>query len=103
MKKIFISQPMRGKSPGEIEHERSLAVEAALELLGVEEVEVIDSYFEGKNNMPKGPLKCLGHSLIMLADADVAVFAPRWNEARGCIIEHEAALAYGISVLELEG
>lgn len=103
MKKIFISQPMRGKFPGEIEHERSLAVEAAKKLLGVDDVDVIDSYFEGKNNMPKGPLKCLGHSLIMLADADVAVFTPRWNEARGCIIEHEAALAYGIRVLELEG
>lgn len=100
MKKIFISQPMRGKSAGEIKHERSLAVEKAKQLLGVDDVEVIDSYFEG---MPKDPLKCLGHSLIMLADADVAVFAPRWNEARGCLIEHEAALAYGIRVLELEG
>lgn len=103
MKKIFISQPMRDKSAGEIEHERCLAVERAKQLLDVDDVEVIDSYFKGGPSRPECPLRCLGHSLIMLADADVAVFASRWHEARGCLIEHEAALAYGIRVLELEG
>ena len=58
-------------------------------------VEVIDSFFQGA---PVGvkPLWFLGKSLELLADADVAYFAPGWNDARGCIIEHDCAIAYGI-------
>lgn len=108
MKKIFISQPMRGKSEHQIKADRAVAVSEAAEYLK-EEVEVIDSYFseeytralklkESKNV----PLKHLALSLSLLADADMAVFAPGWNEARGCLIEHEAALAYGIKTLELD-
>ena len=46
MKRLFISQPMRGKSDGEILAERSNAIQAAKEALG-EEVEVIESFFQG--------------------------------------------------------
>ena len=45
MKKLFISQPMRGKTDEEIKAERAKAVEAASELVG-EPVEVIDSFFQ---------------------------------------------------------
>ena len=84
MKKLFISQPMRGKTDEEIKAERAKAIEAASELVG-EPVEA-----DAK------PLWFLGKSLELLADADVAYFAPGWNDARGCIIEHDCAIAYGI-------
>lgn len=45
MKKLFISQPMRGKTDEEIKEERAKAIEKASELVG-EPVEVIDSFFE---------------------------------------------------------
>lgn len=45
MKKLFISQPMRGKTDEEIKAERAKAIEVASELMG-ELVEVIDSFFE---------------------------------------------------------
>lgn len=45
MKKLFISQPMRGKSDEEILMEREKAIKAAEELVG-EPVEVIDSFFQ---------------------------------------------------------
>lgn len=45
MKKLFISQPMRGKSNEEIIVEREKAVKSAAEKLG-EPVEVIDSFFK---------------------------------------------------------
>ncbi len=45
MKKLFISQPMRGKSNEEIIAEREKAVKAAAEKLG-EPVEAIDSFFK---------------------------------------------------------
>ena len=50
MKKLFISQPMRGKSNEEILAIRSDATQAAKDAVG-EEVEVIDSFFE---NAPVG-------------------------------------------------
>ena len=108
MKKIFISQPMRGKSEHQIKAERALAVSEAAEFTQ-EEVEVIDSYFSEEytralklNESKNVPLKYLALSLSLLAEADLAVFAAGWNEARGCLIEHEAALAYGIKTLELD-
>ena len=56
-----------------------------------------NSYFEDYN--PKEgsiPLKYLSKSLELLADADVAYFCSGWDTARGCRIEHQCAVEYGI-------
>lgn len=98
MKKLFISQPMRGKTDEEILAERADAVQAARDALG-EEVEVIDSFFQSAPADAK-PLWFLGESLKMLARADIAYFAPGWRDARGCKIEHACADAYGIHHIE---
>ena len=45
MKKLFISQPMNGKSDEEIKKERQEALLQVAEVCG-EEVELIDSFFE---------------------------------------------------------
>ena len=45
MKKLFISQPMRGKSDADILAERQKAIKNAEEKVG-EPVEVIDSFFQ---------------------------------------------------------
>nr|DAY45731.1 MAG TPA: N-deoxyribosyltransferase [Crassvirales sp.] len=97
MKKLFISQPMKGKTNEQIEKEREDAVNKAVALLG-EEVEIIDSFFK---NAPvsASPLWFLGKSLELLATADVAYFAEGWEEARGCKVEHLCATEYGIPVL----
>ena len=97
MKKLFISQPMRGKRDDEILAERSNAIQAAKDALG-EDVELIDSFF-GTSDMSHA-LEYLGESLKLLAKADIAYFAPGWNEARGCKIEHQCAVEYGIHTIE---
>lgn len=98
MKKLFISQPMRGKTNEEILLTRAKAVESARNHLG-EEVEVIDSFFQ---NAPVGtdPLWYLAQSIARLANADVAYFAKDWEKYRGCKIENLCALEYGITVIE---
>ena len=98
MKKLFISQPMKGKSDEDILAEREKAIHEAEELLG-EPVEVIDSFFQ---SAPVGakPLWFLGKSLELLSGADVAYFANGWQDARGCKIEHTCAVEYGISRIE---
>lgn len=98
MKKLFISQPMRGKTDEEIKTERAKAIETASELMG-EPVEVIESFFE-KAPVNAKPLWFLGKSLELLADADVAYFAPGWKDARGCKIEHTCAVEYNINRIE---
>lgn len=98
MKKLFISQPMRGKTDEEILKEREKAIASAQKLLG-EEVEVIDSFFQNAPAEAK-PLWFLGKSLELLSTADVAYFAKGWEDARGCRIENTCAVEYGITVIE---
>lgn len=99
MKKLFISQPMKGKSDANILAERQKAIKIAEELIG-EPVEVIDSFFKGAPTNAK-PLWFLGKSIELLSTADVAYFASGWTEARGCKIEHTCAVEYGIDSIEM--
>ncbi|MCR0202895.1 DUF4406 domain-containing protein [[Clostridium] innocuum] len=98
MKKLFISQPMKGKTDKDILKERELAIKLAKQHLG-EEVEVIDSFFQNAPTSAK-PLWFLGKSLELLSTADVVYFANGWQDARGCRIEHECAKEYGINHIE---
>lgn len=98
MKKLFISQPMKGKTNDEILAVRQKAIQSAKRELG-EDVEVIDSFFQDAPVDAK-PLWFLGKSLELLATADVAFFAKGWEEARGCRIENTCAIEYGIDVIE---
>lgn len=96
MKKVFISQPMNGKSDVDILTVRAAAAKAAQDHLG-EEVEILDTFWA---NTRAQPLQLLARSIDVLAQADLAYFAPGWEEARGCKIEHTCAKEYGITVLE---
>ena len=98
MKKLFISQPMNGKTDEENKAEREIAIKKAKEIID-EEVEVIDSFFESAPHDAR-PLWFLGKSLELLSTADVAYFAKGWEDARGCKIEHECAVQYGINRIE---
>ncbi len=98
MKKLFISQPMKGKSDEDILKERNKAIAEAERLCG-DVVEVLDSFFQGAP-ANANPLWFLGKSLELLAQADVAYFAPGWADARGCKIEHLCAVEYGIDRIE---
>ena len=98
MKKLFISQPMKDKTNEEIEATRKLAIERAKKMLG-EEVEVVDSFFKDAPHEAK-PLWFLGKSFELLSTADVCFFAKGWEQARGCKMEHEACVQYGIRIIE---
>ena len=98
MKKLFISQPMKGKTDEEILKGREKAIESAKRHLG-EDVEVIDSFFQSAP-VDARPLWFLGKSLELLSTADVVYFAKGWENARGCKIENLCAIEYGIMVIE---
>jgi len=98
LKKLFISQPMNGKSDEEILAVRNEAIEKAKALIN-EDVEVLETFYDDFTPDAK-PLEYLARSISDLAKADVAYFAHGWNEKRGCKIEHQCAVDYGIAVLE---
>lgn len=101
MKKIYISQPMRGRSSDAIIAERKALVADAAVALQTDEVEVLDTYLNGYTNKP--PLHLLALALEKMADADAVIFAPGWRDARGCRVEHLAASEYGISIIHAKG
>ena len=101
MLKLFISQPMNGKTDKEILREREQIISMVKE--HYDSVEVIDSFV--KENAPKDvnvPLYYLSKSIEFLSMADVAYFTSGWQDTRGCKIEHECAEAYGIQIIEEE-
>lgn len=96
MKKLFISQPMRDKTDEEIKAERVKIIKEVVDRFG--QVEVIDSFFESAPHDAR-PLWFLGKSLELLATADIAYFADGWKDYRGCKLEHECAMQYGIEIV----
>lgn len=102
MKKLFISQPMKDKTDAEILAVREEAIRIAKELFD-EDVEVIDSFFQSAPHDAK-PLWFLGKSLELLSTADVAYFAPDWEQYRGCRLEYACAVEYSIQhIVQLDG
>lgn len=96
MIKLFISMPMNGLSDDEI---RASMVDAKMEaerIIG-QPVELLETVFD----FPEGthPLVYLGESLKKMAEADVVYFHCGWKQARGCFVEHIAAVKYGKHII----
>lgn len=98
--KIFISQPMRGKTDAEILEERERAIKVAKAKWG--DVEALESFFRGAPTEAK-PLWFLGESLKVMADADAVIVCKGWSDARGCKVEIATADAYKLPVFFLVG
>lgn len=95
--KIFISQPINGRTDEDILAKRESLIALAKEKYG--EVEVIDSFTMDPSVEAKGQIAMLGHSISMMADADLVVFAKDWTRARGCRVEQQVAKQYEIPIL----
>ena len=95
MKKIMISQPMKGKTNEEIRKEREHLV-TNIESNG--DI-VLDTIF---NEAPKNvdeAIWFLSKSIEYLAQADVIFFMKGWEKARGCKIEHQVAVEYDKEII----
>lgn len=64
-------------------------------------MEVLETFYEDFGPNAK-PLEFLARSIKDLAKADVAFFARGWEERRGCKIEHQCAVDYGIPTIEYQ-
>ena len=100
MKKLFISQPMRGLTNEEILKVREEIKNRAEKTIG-EPLELINSFFEDYPGeiIKYIPVWYLGKSIQLLSRADIVYFGSDWRNARGCKIEYEIANVYGIEVI----
>ena len=104
MKKAMLSQPMAGKTEDEIVATRDRAIKA-LEDRGYEVVNTLftDEWYSKENMEERGvvniPLCFLAKSLEKMSLCHAAYFCKGWEKTRGCKIEHDAAVAYGLEVI----
>ena len=98
----MICQPMHGRTEEEILKER----DEAKHLLMLKGCRVRNTYFTGEWSRneengcePKSPLWFLSKSLEVMAECNVVYFCKGWERARGCRIEHAAAVAYGLDII----
>lgn len=105
MKKAMLSQPMNGKTEQEIIDTRERAIKVLTDL-GYEVVNTLftDEWYSTKAMEERGvvqiPLCFLAKSLENMSKCHVVYFCDGWQNARGCKIEHDAAVAYGLEIIE---
>ena len=103
MKKAMLSQPMAGKTNEEIVATREKAI-SVLKEKGYEIVNTLftDEWYSKEKTAERGvvqiPLCFLAKSLEYMSRCHAAYFCKGWENARGCRIEHEAAVAYGLEI-----
>ena len=102
--KAMLSQPMAGKTEEEIVATREKAG-AALKAKGYEIVNTLftDEWYSSEKMKERGvvqiPLCFLAKSLENMSLCHAAYFCKGWEQARGCRLEHDAAIAYGLNVI----
>lgn len=104
MKKAMLSQPMAGKTDEEIVATR----EKAIKVLEEKGYEVVNTLFTDewcsidamkKRGVVQIPICYLAKSLENMSLCHAAYFCKGWENARGCKIEHDAAVAYGLDII----
>jgi len=104
MDKIMISQPMNGLTEDQIVETRNRFLQFAKK----EGLEVINTYFQdgwcskdamAERGVVQIPLCFLAMSIESMSLCHKVYFAKGWENARGCKIEHEVALQYGLEII----
>lgn len=104
MKKAMLSQPMGGKTDEEILATREKAIKV-LKSKGYRIVNTLftDKWYSRETMRKRGvtqiPLCLLAKSLENMSLCHAVYFCKGWEKARGCRIEHEAAIAYGLDTI----
>jgi len=95
---------MAGKTNEEIIATRERAIKA-LEESGYEVVNTLftDEWYSTESMKERGvvqiPLCFLAKSLENMSKCDAVYFCEGWKNARGCRIEHEVAVEYGLDII----
>ena len=100
----MISQPMNGLTDEQIVETRNRFLQFAKK----ENLEVVNTYFTGYRDsaaamVSRGvvqiPVCYLSMAIEKMSQCNIVYFANGWENARGCNIEHEVALQYGLDII----
>lgn len=104
-RKAMISQPMFDRTEQQILADR----DRAIKFLEEKGYEVVDSYFDpvrydrdrlrNELGILNTSLYFLAKSLELMSTCYAAYFVKGWDKARGCLIEHAAAMEYGLELI----
>ena len=95
---------MNGLTDEQIDETRNRFFEFACK----EKFDVVNTFFTGGFNSPSSmksrgiiqiPVYFLAKSLEYMSECSTVYFAKGWENARGCKIEHEVALQYGLDII----
>lgn len=104
MRRLFVSQPTNGKTQDEIIEARDKAIERLSRRLN-EGFEVAESYFteDEPKDVKNSGVYWLGKSLELLSECDLVLFIGDWMSYRGCVVEYDTCINYGIEIMEDRG
>lgn len=100
----MISQPMNGLTDEQITNAQNKFLEYAKK----ENLEVLNTFFKdyrysqesmSSRGVVQIPVCFLAKSLENMSLCHKVYFAKGWENARGCKIEHEVALQYGLEII----
>lgn len=102
----MISQPMNGVSESKIVDTKSKAI-TVLESMGYSVINTYwkDDYYEmeegilKKDEVKNIPLYFVARALNAMSRCDAIYFCKGWESARGCKVEHRAAIEYGLKCI----
>lgn len=95
VRKLFISQPMTGKTEKEITTEREMLVQAVRKKFSQYEWVVLDSFDKKALNNSK-PIEELGKCISLMQEADLVAFSKDWIKSKGCCVENSVVHEYHI-------
>lgn len=103
--RVFISQPMYGRSDEEIQATKEQAIEEIKEIFPFfyknNQLEIISTTEQDRHEiLPKNPhrLWWLGRAIQHLVDVDVIYMCKGWEESKGCRVEKFVATEYNIGI-----
>jgi hypothetical protein len=97
--KIMLSSPMANKTDDEINYERNEMANLLFDYYE-DNCEIMSTVIE--NHTEKSALECLSESILFMSMTDVLAMGFGWENARGCSLEHDIALAYDVPIVYLD-
>lgn len=101
-KYAVISQPMKGIDPDKVTSQRKKA-EAAVRAAGYEPIDTVyeeDFKYDVVSGSIVNPaLWYMGLALMRLSKAHMIYMCDGWETTRGCLMEHQAAVAFGVDIM----
>lgn len=107
VRRVFISVPMSGRTPAEVEADIEEAKNVFLNFFalndGKDHFEFVNTFIQenAPDKVMYEPLWYLGNSIKILSTCDIILFAHGSYRARGCEIEDRIASAYDIPLVRI--